>query len=794
MKNWKNRGLALLLIFALLVSMMPAFAADDEVIASGEQGTVSWTLTQDGVLTVTGTGPASWGRYDIPSSLVRHVIIAEGITHIPSFAGYNKLISVELPDTITSLARTFSNCSSLQSVKMSNQMTSIGPEAFLYCSSLELAELPAGIISIGERAFEGCTSLALTELPAGLTSVGAAAFSMCTSLALTELPTGLTSIEMDTFRNCESLALTELPTGVVSIGKNAFQGCTNLALTELPAGITSIEHQAFSGCSRLALTELPAGITSVGQNAFSRCTSLALTELPTGLTTIWSSAFYDCTSLALAELPASCSTIGKDAFANTRWTVKTEHWVKPASESEYVLEKTTYDRVFLGILAMATILDDLSNRHLRVADNNDQHLSEALPTQFIAHGNAIVLRRYYDLETSTVTVNDGNGGSSTQEVPYGEKAVEPEMEERPGFTLNWQTSDGASFDFNTPITGPLSVSPVWTACENTPYQVQHYVQAVSGDDYVLLDTEDLTAATDSQVEAAEKAYTGFHVADHPGQVPSGSVSAEQLTVLKVYYDRDLIQVTIDAGTGDEPQTQTVRYGSTIVKPENPAKASHSFTGWMNESGAAYDFSTPVYGPTYISAGWKKQTVSHPSPVAPPPVDPSPAAPLPNDEEDLEGEDTPLAEHPELNDKMLSRAEAAFFFAQWMGAEVDSLAVTTDFDDVCADTTYAAEITWANNARIEIGYGQRQYGPTDALTREQLAVILFLACKGEDSHTDLTAFDDEDAVSWWAYEAVCWAVSNGLMAAEGGRLRPQDGVTGSEVTALFSRVEALALNI
>ena len=54
-----NKAIALLLSVLLLLSLLPtAFAAEDTVIANGSDGHgTTWTLTKDGVLTVSGNGP-----------------------------------------------------------------------------------------------------------------------------------------------------------------------------------------------------------------------------------------------------------------------------------------------------------------------------------------------------------------------------------------------------------------------------------------------------------------------------------------------------------------------------------------------------------------------------------------------------------------------------------------------------------------------------------------------------------------------------------------------------------------
>ena len=117
--------------------------------------------------------------------------------------------------------------------------------------------LPNDLTSIGNNAFDECGNLALTELPSGVTSIGNSAFSGCSHLVLTSLPSGLTSIEGNTFRNCSHLVLTSLPSGVTSIGTYAFFMCVNLVEMTCLGNITSIEDDVFNYCARLSKFALP---------------------------------------------------------------------------------------------------------------------------------------------------------------------------------------------------------------------------------------------------------------------------------------------------------------------------------------------------------------------------------------------------------------------------------------------------------------------------------------------------------------------------------------------------------
>ena len=100
------------------------------------------------------------------------------------------------------------------------------------------------------------------------------------------------------------------------------------------------------------------------------------------------------------------------------------------------------------------------------------------------------------------------------------------------------------------------------------------------------------------------------------------------------------------------------------------------------------------------------------------------------------------------------------------------------------------MNWAAENKIVEGYGDGNFGPTKAVTREQLAAILFRYAqyKGMDSVTleeNLTGFADGDQVSSWAVSAMNWAVGQGIMNGKGNNtLDPQGTATRAEVAKML----------
>ena len=87
-----------------------------------------------------------------------------------------------------------------------------------------------------------------------------------------------------------------------------------------------------------------------------------------------------------------------------------------------------------------------------------------------------------------------------------------------------------------------------------------------------------------------------------------------------------------------------------------------------------------------------------------------------------------------------------------------------FEDVDPAMYYAQAIEWAAKHGIVNGFGDGAFGPEKNVTREQLAAILYRYAlyRGCVIRID----DVETASSAWAETAVKWAVSNGILAAEG----------------------------
>lgn len=111
-----------------------------------------------------------------------------------------------------------------------------------------------------------------------------------------------------------------------------------------------------------------------------------------------------------------------------------------------------------------------------------------------------------------------------------------------------------------------------------------------------------------------------------------------------------------------------------------------------------------------------------------------------------------------------------------------------FPDVDEEAWYAEAVAWASEQKLVSGYDSGLFGADNAVTREQLAAILYRLCGTPDTENAVLAFGDGNQVSAWAWDAVNWAVSQGLLSGRSETsLAPGATVTRAEVAAILQRL-------
>ncbi|MEN6325441.1 MAG: leucine-rich repeat protein, partial [Syntrophomonas sp.] len=175
---------------------------------------------------------------------------------------------------------------------------SIVDYTFRDCTSLDSVSISEGVASIGISAFSGCSSLTSITIPDSVTSIGDSAFRNSSSLTSIIIPDSITSIGKYAFRDCSSLVSITIPDSVTSIGSSAFSGCTNLTIygyagsyTQTYAVDKSIPFKIVSPTLTLDMTGIIVGQAAVITFTDDEAWRAAITDITVNGTSIASQQY-----------------------------------------------------------------------------------------------------------------------------------------------------------------------------------------------------------------------------------------------------------------------------------------------------------------------------------------------------------------------------------------------------------------------------------------------------------------------------------------------------------------------
>ena len=272
---------------------------------------------------------------------------AYSVLYVKTYYIPNSITTVNLTGKLTYGA--FDNCKSISSITIPSSTTAIPNFCFRGCSSLKELPMSDNLISIGEEAFRLCKSATSVSIPKSVTTIKDYAFSECYSLSsfyvhsdnenykavsdclyskngekfifyalgkedkIFTLEDTVISIENYAFYCADNLNEVILSSNLVSIGNYAFKS-TSIQKIAIPEGVISIGSSAFSFCKSLNEITFPRSLIEIGTYAFQECSSLKSIVIPENVKVIKGYAFSICSSLTSVYLPSNITEIGEGAF------------------------------------------------------------------------------------------------------------------------------------------------------------------------------------------------------------------------------------------------------------------------------------------------------------------------------------------------------------------------------------------------------------------------------------------------------------------------------------------------
>lgn len=114
-----------------------------------------------------------------------------------------------------------------------------------------------------------------------------------------------------------------------------------------------------------------------------------------------------------------------------------------------------------------------------------------------------------------------------------------------------------------------------------------------------------------------------------------------------------------------------------------------------------------------------------------------------------------------------------------------------FADVSSGQWYTEAVAWAKAHGIVNGYSATEFAPDDAMTREQMAAVMFRYAEykgvASDTSADLSGYTDAGKVSTWAEEAMEWANAEKIITGTSTTtLAPSGSSTRAQLATVLMR--------
>ena len=364
----------------------------------------------------------------ICQNTVKKVTLGQHVTRVPEYACCRmSLDELTISPNVTTVGNNaFMYCSFPEGFTFPfAQIKTLESGAFHLCSSLPADLDLTGVESIGESAFRN-SNVQTVKLSNSLTTLDKYVFSNCDNLTAINIPSSINSFTANTFQYCNALTNVtfDYSSTALTLEDGTFSKATNLTIdrtisgtapfsttkvTKVAIGSHMATSSAISGLNLSQYTglteiELLEGWTEVPYQAFKDLATVTTLTLPEGLEKIEQSAF-EATGLTAITIPGTMKIIGTYAFKNCpNLTSLTLDYSENLTDGDWMFGKGVL--LFNGTPFYQTnITDFVANRPFKTGGTSTPFTALKRAT-FGPHVTTIVERMFAGLTLEQLTVSE----------------------------------------------------------------------------------------------------------------------------------------------------------------------------------------------------------------------------------------------------------------------------------------------------------------------------------------------------------------------------------------------------
>ena len=573
-------------------------------------------------------------------------------------------------------------------------------------------------------------------------------FDDCKYLKTVTIPSSVKTLGYSAFENCESLTNVTLPSSITEIGNYAFAGCKSLTSIKIPNSVTTVNNHAFEDCIKLKTVTLGTGFKEIPVDCFAGCTSLSSITFPSNIKKIEWGAFTNCTSLTTVTIPATVTELGGNWYQEGIFAGCTAlKSVKVNAKAPKMLDGMFWNCSSLTDVTLSDTITYIGERAFAGCTSLKTITLPSNLTQIDYEGfegckNLTTINMGDKLETFDDWVFRNCSSLVSLKFQMGVKKLGNVFENNTNLK-NVYFTKGIQ-EIHEDVQKNINKSKV-TFYGYAGTAAKYYAQdngikfvectpvssiKITGATSVLKKSTTKLTATISPSNAFNKdvtwtsSNTSIATVDKSGNVKGVKAGTATITA------------TAKDGTGVKGT-----YSVKVILTELPFKDVNVDNWYYTAVKYVYNnkimngLSSTKYGP---------------------------------------------------NEK-LSRAMMATILYNMSGSP--KVSGTSPFKDVKdSKKWYYKAVLWASKNNIVSGYKNGNFGPSDNITREQVAVMLYKYAKYRGKNVsklgNITTFSDYKNVASYATTQMKWAVGTGVITGSNNKLNPKGNATRAEAASMI----------